>query len=133
MAGVAVPGVGEAARDEVLHYLGLRVDRHGPSAGEIPEVDVMPLALELEVDPAVLQALVVEAGGEASRPQEGDAAVLKHAGPLACLAVRPAAQFDEHRVDAAQREQMRKQQARRAGADDAYLSSRARHRSRGAG
>ena len=55
-----------------------------------------------------------------------DAAVLEQPGPLPRLAVGPAADLDQHRVDAAQREQMRQQQPGRAGLDDAYLGARAR-------
>ena len=116
---------GQPGLDEVLHHLGLRVDGDRPP-GQVTEVDVMPPAGELEVDPAVLQALAVQAAGQARVPEQRDAAVLQHAGPLAGLAVLPAPVFDQHGVDATQREQMGQQEAGRPGPDDSDLGARAR-------
>ena len=87
---------------------------------------MVPLAGELEVDPAVLQALAVQAAGQPGLAEQRDAAVLQHAGPLAGLAVGPAAVFDQDRVDAAQRQQVGQQQAGRPGPDDPDLGARAR-------
>ena len=72
---------------------------------------MVPLPAELEVDPAVLQALGVQPGAGPGRAQQVGAALLQHPGPLPGLAVGPAAQLDDHRVDAAQRQQVRQQQA----------------------
>ena len=113
--------VGEPSRDEVFDHLRLRVDGDGPAAGQSAEVDVVPLAVELQVDATVLKTLAVEPGGKPGLAQQRDAAILEHARALPCLAVRPAADLDQHGVDAALREQVGEQEARRAGPDDAYL------------
>ena len=75
--------------DQVLDHLGLRVDGDGPP-GQVAEVEVVPLAGELEVDPAVHQALAVQAAGQPGVAEQRDAPVLQHPGPLAGLAVGPA-------------------------------------------
>ncbi len=45
--------------DQVLDDLGLRVDRHPAAAGQVAEVEMVPLPRELQVDPAVLETLGV--------------------------------------------------------------------------
>ncbi len=82
---------------------------------------MVPLAGELQVDAAVLESLPVEPVRQASLAQQPDAAVLDHARALPGLAVGAAAYLHDHRVDAAEREQMGQQQPSRAGPDDAYL------------
>jgi hypothetical protein len=93
--------------------------------GQLAEVNVPALAVKLQVDAPMFEALLVEPAGQASLAQQCDAAVLEHARSLAGLTVLPAADLDQYRVDAAQREQMRKQQPSRPGADDANLSASA--------
>src|SRR5690348_13425101 len=83
----------------------------------------MAFTVELQVDSAVLESLLIEPVSEACLPQEGHAAVFEHAGSLSRLAVFPAAQLDLHRIDAPLSKQVRQQQARRAGTDNAYLST----------
>jgi hypothetical protein len=73
--------------DEVLDDLGLRVDRHRPAAGQLAEVQVVPLAGELEVDPVVLDPLGVQPLADPGRPEQVDRAGFQHAGPLPGLAV----------------------------------------------
>ena len=82
---------------------------------------MMPLPLELQVDPAVLEPLGVQPVAEADRAQQPHGTGLEQPGSLPRLAVGPAAVLDHHRLDAAQGQQMRKQQAGRAGSDDADL------------
>ena len=84
---------------------------------------MVPLALELQVDPAVLEALGVHPLAEADRAEQLDRAGLEQAGPLPRLAVGPAAVLHHDRVDAAQGQQVREQQAGRTGPDDRDLSA----------
>ena len=86
---------------------------------------MVPLPGELQVDAAVFEALAVQPAGQPGLAEQPDGAVLQYPGALPRLAVGPAADLHDHRVDAAQREQVRQQQPGRAGADDAYLGARA--------
>src|SRR5579859_2437221 len=113
--------IGDPLRNKVFHDLRLGVDGHRPAAGERAEVDVVALAGELQVDAAVLEALAVEATGQARLAEQPDAAVLEDARALPGLAIGAAADLHDHRLDAAERQEVRQQQPRRAGADDAYL------------
>jgi hypothetical protein len=116
------PGPGrEPGPDQVLDDLGLGVDRHPAAAGQVAEVQVMPLALELQVDPAVFEALGVHPLTQADRAEQFDRAGLEQAGPLPRLAVGPAAVLHHDGVDAAQGQQVGEQQAGRAGPDDPDL------------
>ncbi len=83
----------------------------------------MPLAVELKVDPAVLEALGVQAAAEADGAEQFHRAGLEQAGPLPRLAVRPAAVLHHDRVDAPQGEQVGEQQAGRPGPHDADLGT----------
>jgi len=84
---------------------------------------VVPLTLELQVDPAVLEALGVHPGAETDRAEQFDRAGLEQPGPLPRLTVGPAAILHHDRVDAAQGEQVGQQQAGGAGSDDADLGT----------
>src|SRR4029079_18579709 len=68
--------------DQVLDDLGLGVDRHPAPAGQVAEVEVMPFALELQVDPAVFEALGVHPVAQADRADQFYRARLDPAGPL---------------------------------------------------
>ncbi len=68
---------------------------------------MVPLALELEVDAAVFEALGIHSRAEADGAEQFDGARLEQAGPLPRLAVGPAAVLDHDRVDSAQRQQVR--------------------------
>ena len=83
---------------------------------------MVPLAFELQVDPAVFEALGVHPLAEADGAEQLDRACLEQAGPLPRLAIGPAAVLHHDGLDATQGQQMGKQQARRAGPDDADLS-----------
>jgi len=107
--------------DQVLDDLRLRVDRHPAPAGQVAEVDVVPFPGELQVDPAVLQALGVEPLAQAGRAEQLDGARLEQPRPLPRLAVGAAAGLHDDRLDAAQGKQVGQQEAGRAGADDADL------------
>ena len=97
--------------DQVLDDLGLCVDRDPAAAGQVAEVEVVPLALELQVDPAVLEALGVHPAGQADRAEQVDGAGLEQPGPLPRLAVGPAAVLHHDRVDAARAPADGKEQA----------------------
>ena len=60
---------------EILDHLGLRVDGHRMTAGQIPEVDAATLARELQVNAAVLKTLAVQPAGQPGLAQQGAAAV----------------------------------------------------------
>ncbi len=83
----------------------------------------MPFALELQVDPAVFEALGVHPVAQADRAEQFHRARLEQAGPLPRLAVGPAAVLHHDGIDAAQGQQVGKQQAGRAGPDDSDLSA----------
>src|SRR6202035_1544955 len=107
--------------DQVLHDLGLRVDRDPPPAGQLAGVQVVALPVELHVDAVVLKPLRVQSVPKPDRTQQLDRGRLKHPGALPRLAVGPAAVLDAHRVDSAEGKQVRKEQARRPRADDSDL------------
>ena len=65
-----------------------------------------PLAVELQVDPAVLHSLGVHALAKPGRTQQLNRPRLKQPCPLAGLAVRPRPVLDDDGVDSAKREQM---------------------------
>src|SRR5262249_25081764 len=108
-------------RNEVFNHLGLRVDRDGPSAGQLAEVDMVPLTGELQVDAAVLEPLAIEPVGESGLAEQPHAPVLDPPGPLPRRAVGTAADLDHDGIDSAERKQMRQQQPGRACPDNAYL------------
>jgi hypothetical protein len=85
---------------------------------------VVPLPFELQVDPAVGEPFGVQPGAEADRAEHLRGSGFEQPGALARLAVGPAAILDHHRVDAAERQQVGKQQPGRAGSDDADLRAR---------
>jgi hypothetical protein len=109
--------------DQILDDLGLGVNRHPAAAGQVAEIKVVPLPLELQVDPAVFEAFGVHPLPEADRPEQLDRSGLEQPRPLPRLAVSPAAVLDHDRVDAAQGQQIGKQQASGPGSDDADLGT----------
>ena len=66
---------------------------------------------------------VITALTEADRAEQFDRPGFEQPSPLPRLAVGPAAVLDHDRVDAPQGEQVGKQQAGRAGSDDADLGA----------
>ena len=64
----------------------------------------------------------VEALADARVAKQVDRPLLEHAGTNPCLAVRPAARLEDHRLDPGVLEQPRQGQPGRAGADDGDLS-----------
>jgi hypothetical protein len=111
---------GEPGPDQVLDHLGLGPDPHA-ATGELVEVDVLALPVELQVDAAVLDPLGVHPGGQPELTQQLGDVVLEHPGPLAGLDVGTAAVLDDHRVDPGPGEKLAQQQPGGPGADDADL------------
>ena len=83
---------------------------------------MVPLALELQVDPAVFEAFGVHPLAQADRAEQLHRAGLEQAGPLPRLAVGPAAVLHHDGLDAAQGQQVGEQQGR-PGPDDPDLSA----------
>jgi hypothetical protein len=98
--------VRQPPRDQVLDDLGLGVDRHRPPAGQLAEVEVVPLPRELQVDPVVLDPLGVQPLADPGRAEQLDGAGLEHPGPLPGLAVRPRPVLHQHGIDARERQQV---------------------------
>ena len=84
---------------------------------------MVPLALELQVDPAVFEAFGVHPLAQADRAEQLHRTGLEQAGPLPRLAVGPAAVLHHDGLDAAQGQQVGEQQAGRPGPDDPDLSA----------
>ena len=118
------PGL-EPRRDQILDDLGLAVDVDRLAAGELAHVDPVALAVELQLDARVDEALAAQALPDACVGEEVDDALLEHAGADARLDVLAAAVLEDHRLDPVEVEQLREHQAGRAGADDRDL--RAHH------
>ena len=121
----------EAGRDQVLDHLVLAVDRDLPPAGQRGEVDPMAAAGEADLEPVVDQAFAPQPGADPGLVQQVDRALLEHPGADPLLDVAPAVALQHDRVDAVPMQQLRQQQARRPGADDADLGLDHRPRSRG--
>jgi hypothetical protein len=107
-------------RDQVLHDLLLAVD-HDRAADQLLEVDPVPLAVVAQLDPLVDRALAVHPLADARLAQGVHRALLEHAGAHALDHVLLVAVLEHDRLDPVQVQEMREQQAGRAGADDADL------------
>jgi hypothetical protein len=78
------------------------------------------------------QALAMKAFGNACFLEQPDRALLEHAGANAALDIVARSRLEDHAVDAVDLQQTRKQQPRRACADDADLGALLRCHVRGA-
>lgn len=105
--------------DQVLAHLGLRVDRHGPAAGEGGEVDAVTLPGEPQLDAVVPHPLPVHARPGPGGAQDVRRALLQDPGALALLDIGPVAALQHDGVDAGVVQQTGEEEAGRAGADDA--------------
>ena len=115
--------------EQVLLHLGLAVHRDA-AARERLQVDAEPASSSRQRQAPVHVRLAVEALAHAGRPQHLDGAVLEDPGPDATGDVGAAAPFDHDARDAAPVEQLRQQQARRAGSHDGHLRAHVRHSGR---
>ena len=117
LAGVA------ADPDQILHDLGLAVDRDRPPAGQLGERDAVAAALEAQLEALVDEPLAVQALADAGLGQDVDRALLEDAGTDALLDVGAAAGLEHDGLNALAREQVAEEQAGRPGADDADLGA----------
>ena len=81
----------------------------------------MPLAVELEPDPVVDDALPAQALARAGPGQRVDRALLEDAGPEAVLDVVAAPRLEHHRLDSLGPQELCERQPGGPGADDAHL------------
>jgi len=105
--------------EEVLHQRLLAVDRDRASH-EVDEVDVVALALELQVDAVVGEAALAEVGVEAVLGEEVDRPLLQHPGPDATEHVLARLRLEDHERHAGLGQEMAEHQAGRARADDGH-------------
>ena len=78
----------EAGGDEVLHDLLLAVDGDA-LAGELGEVDAVPVAVDGDLDPMMDEGLAIEPLGQAEPAQELDRRLLQHPGAHTAAPRRP--------------------------------------------
>ena len=110
----------ETGGDQVLHDLGLAVD-HDRRPCQLVHRHVVALAVELEVDAAVDDALAVEPLRHARVAKEVDGALLEHSGSDPLLHVLARAVLEDDRLDPRPGEEPRERQARGPRSDDGDL------------
>jgi hypothetical protein len=111
----------EARRDEVLDHLLLAVNRDGAVGDELVEGNAMRRPAESQLDPAMDHALAHQALAHIRRAERVDGALLEHACAHSLLDVIAARPLEHDRMDSAAMQQVRQQEPRRPGADDADL------------
>ena len=104
---------------------GLAVDHDGFSTCQGMQVDAVTLALEQQFDAVVLQPLLVHARVHATFVEQIGGDLFEHAGSDAAEHISRALPLDDDVVDACLEQQLAKQQACWAGADDRNLGSHA--------
>ena len=114
----------EPRLDQVLHDLGLPVDRDRLAASERRHVDPVPLAGELQLDASVHEPFARHPLPHACLDEEIDDALLEHPGPNPGLDVLAAPVLQDHRLDALQMQQLGERQACGPRADDRNLRPR---------
>ena len=117
----------EPSADQVLDYFGLSVDHDAGRIGELVERQVVPFALELQVDPTVDDALPVQPVRDTRSLEQLDGALLEHAGANARFDVLAAPGLEHDRLDPRRVEKLREGEACWAGTDDRDLGTRALH------
>ena len=100
----------------------LGVDGNG-FAGQLVQVDAVALPVEGQLEAVMQRALAAHAFADAAVAQDVHGALLEHAGADRRLDLFLAAGFEHDRFDALQMQQVGKQQARGAGADDGDLGA----------
>ena len=119
----------EAESDQILDHFGLTIDHDGRAAGQLRQWDAVALAVELQLDAMVDDALARQPFTGADLRQDVDGALLQDTRPQPLLAVLTAAVLQHHRLDPAALEQLRQRQSGRAGPNDPHLSGLANHAS----
>lgn len=84
----------------------------------------MAATIEAEFKAVVNEPFAAHAFANARFVKEIDGALLENTGTDAIFYVMAAARFQDDRVDSLKVQKMRKEEARRAGADDSYLCAR---------
>ena len=115
----------EQRGDQVLDDLLLTVDRDVP-AGQRGHVDVVVAVRGSAGRCRVLEALAVEAVGDAELAQQVHGVLLEQPGPDALLDVLPRARLEHDALDPLALEQHREREPRGTGPDDAYLGTHGR-------
>jgi hypothetical protein len=110
------PGVGE-----VFHYFMLRVDCDCFTAGEIREIYSMSAAAEAQVHSVVHQPFALQSIADAGFFQQVHGALFQNTGADALLHILAAAIFEDDGFDAVEVQQVRENQTRWPGSDDANL------------
>ena len=113
--------------DQIPDDFVLSVDGDGLAAGQVGQIDAVPLSLKADVEALVTQPRPSKSGTDAHRVQQVHGALLQDAGLHAVDDVVAAAVLDDDGVDAVQVQQMPEQQPRRTGADDPDLRAKATH------
>ena len=121
------PVIGEPPGDQVLHHFLLAIDGDCLAAGQLPEVEAVPMLADLDLDALMHEAFALEPRIEAGFPQGIDAALLEHAGAHPVLHIGAAARLDDDRSDALKMQEMRQQQSRWTRPYDADLRALAHH------
>ncbi len=88
----------------------LCVDGDRAASVELVQIDAMPAAGEAQLNPMVYQSLPAHAVADSGRVQQVHRALLEHSGADSLLDVLAALGLDDHRIDAFEVEQVRKQQ-----------------------
>ena len=117
----------ETRRDQVLDDLGLAVDDNAPPTSQVAHGEVVPLALELQVDAVMDDPFALEPLADPGAFEQVDRALLQHAGPDACLDVVATPILEHHGVDPSGVQQLPERQPGRTRADDRDLRAGARH------
>jgi hypothetical protein len=112
---------GEPRGDEILHDLRLAVDDDRVPVAQLRQRHVVTLAVELQVDAVVDDALAVHPLADTRFTQQLDSPLLEHAGADSVLDVLTATGFEDHAFDSRNLEQPRERQARGTRADDPDL------------
>ncbi len=116
-----LPALGQPGRDQVLDHLLLAVHGDRPPRHQLLERDPVALPAEPQLDAVMDQALAQHPLPRAGADEGVHGALLQDAGPHPMLNVIAAAGLQDHRLDAAQVQEVGEQQAGRPGADDRDL------------
>ena len=113
----------QAAGDQVLQYLMLRINNDPLAAGQALDIDVMALPVPLQGYAIVEMALPHHAVPQAEVDHQFDDPVFQNASPDRLFHIGTATGFDDDAADAKPVQQVREEQSRRATADDADLGA----------
>lgn len=107
----------EASLDQVFDHFLLAVDKDAPAC-QILEIDAVALAVEPQMNSAVLETFTVEPFSDAGVSQELGGARFEDPRSHAALDVIAAPILEHHRLDAAAMQEVPQQEPCGAGADD---------------